>query len=120
MSGGFDKRLDFYKRCIEYAIELESDCVSIWSGILREDMSDEQALERLANGLTEVLKVAEESDIDIAFEPEPGMFIDTTSRFERLKQWVDSPKLKMTMDVGHLYCLHELFETLNLRDFLTF
>lgn len=108
MSQDTSKRLDFYKHCIDFAHELQSDCVSIWSGILREDLSDESALERLADGLSEVLNLAEAAGVDIGFEPEPGMYIDTTSRFERLKQWVDSPLLKMTMDVGHLYCLHEV------------
>lgn len=108
MSGNQQRRIDFYKYCIEYAVELNSDCVSLWSGILTDDLSDEAALERLASGLHPVLQVAETAGVTIGFEPEPGMYIDTTSRFERLKQWVDSPNLKMTMDVGHLYCLHEV------------
>ena len=108
MSGNWVKRLDFYKHCIDCAAELGSDCVSIWSGILRDALTEEAALERLASRLSSVLATAEAAGIDIGFEPEPGMFIDTTSRFERLKQWIDSPNLKMTMDVGHLYCLHEV------------
>lgn len=108
MSTDPGKRLDFYRYCIDIAAEMESQCVSIWSGVLRRDLADESALEHLADGLSAVLKDAETAGVTIAFEPEPGMFIDTTSRFERLKQWVDSPNLKMTMDVGHLYCLHEV------------
>lgn len=108
MSKDPSRRIDFYRYCIDLAAEFQSDAVSLWSGILQEDLSDEAALERLADGLATVLQHAEQSGVLIAFEPEPGMFIDTTSRFERLKQWVDSPNLKMTMDLGHLFCLHEV------------
>ncbi len=108
MSSNCTKRLDFYKYCIECAVELGSDCVSLWSGILRDPLSEEAGLERLASRLSTILDIAETAGVNIGFEPEPGMFIDTTSRFERLKQWVNSPNLKITMDVGHLYCLHEV------------
>lgn len=108
MSADISRRLEFYRRCLDLAVELESDCVSIWSGILRDDLSDEAGLERLAAGLEPLLRDAEAADVNIGFEPEPGMFVDTTASYERLKQWVDSPRLKLTMDVGHLYCLHEV------------
>ena len=36
------------------------------------------------------------------------MLVDTTGRFERLIHLVDSPRLKMTMDIGHLFCLSEI------------
>ena len=108
MSADASRRIDFYRHCIDCAVELGSPCVSLWSGILRDDLADEAALERLSDGLAEVLRFAEAAGVLIGFEPEPGMYIDTTSRFERLRQWVDSPNLKMTMDVGHLYCLHEV------------
>lgn len=107
-AGNIDRRLDFYKYCIDVAAEFGSDCVSIWSGVLHDQLSDEAALERLANHLRPILKYAEQAGVPIGFEPEPGMFIDTTSSYQRLRQWVDSPFLKMTMDVGHLYCLHEI------------
>ncbi|MDG2470246.1 MAG: sugar phosphate isomerase/epimerase [Pirellulaceae bacterium] len=108
MSANPKKRIDFYKYCVDVAAELGSNCVSIWSGILREDVSDEVALDRLARGLESVVQYADGAGVIIGFEPEPGMFIDSTSGFTRLKQWVNSPCLKMTMDVGHLYCMHEM------------
>lgn len=35
------------------------------------------------------------------------MLIDTTDRFAELLDRVDSPRLKLTLDVGHLHCLGE-------------
>ncbi len=102
------RRIDFLIRCVDIAQALGSSSVSLWSGILRGDESDDTALERLADGLQQVLDYAEPRGIELAFEPEPGMFVDTMSRFERLLQWVDAPHLRLTVDVGHLYCQGEV------------
>ena len=36
------------------------------------------------------------------------MLVDTTGRFERLLHLIDAPRLKMTMDIGHLFCMSEV------------
>jgi len=43
----------------------------------------------------------------LAFEPEPGMFVDTLARFEQLLREVDAPILGLTIDIGHVHCLEE-------------
>lgn len=102
------KRIDFLKYCIDIAVELESDCVSLWSGIKPNDISFNVALDRLVENLAAVLGYAEERNMDIGFEPEPGMLVDNTGRFERLTHLIDSPRLKLTLDIGHLFCLSEI------------
>lgn len=102
------KRIDFIKYCIDVGIELGSDCVSIWSGIKPTDLSFDSAMDRLVENLKTVLRYAESRGIDIGFEPEPGMLIDTTGRYERLTHLLDSPRMKMTLDIGHLFCLSEI------------
>lgn len=104
---GRAKRVDFYKQCIDAACELGGDCVSIWSGIRRDGADDATAMRRLVGGLGQVLDYAEQRQVTIGFEPEPGMFIDTMSRFEQLLAAIDHPRLKLTLDVGHLQCLGE-------------
>ena len=101
-------RIDFLKYCIDIGIELGSDCVSLWSGIKPDELSFNSAMDRLVKNLETVLRYAEYRGIDIGFEPEPGMLIDTTGRFERLTHLLDSPRLKMTLDIGHLFCLSEI------------
>lgn len=105
---GRQRRIDFLRRSIDAAAVLGSDCVSLWSGILRDDASEEAVLERLAEGLRPLIDYAGERNVVLGFEPEPGMFVDTTSRFERLLQWVDAPNFKLTLDLGHLWCQGEL------------
>ena len=106
--GKVRQRVEFLKYCIDVGAELKSDCVSIWSGIKPTDMPFSAATERLAKNLAPVLEYAEERGVDIGFEPEPGMLIDTTGRFERLVHLIDSSRLKMTLDIGHLFCLSEI------------
>ncbi len=104
-----ERRIDFLCRAIDAAAVLESDAVSLWSGVQREEsVSAEESLERLSDGLRVVLRYATEQGVQLGFEPEPGMFIDTMLSFERLLQWIDAPNLLLTLDVGHLYCQGEV------------
>lgn len=102
------KRIDFLKRAIDAAAVLDSDCVSLWSGICRDEAGDEATLERLAESLRQVLRHATDSGVTLGFEPEPGMFIDTLKSYQRLLQWIDAPHLQLTLDLGHLWCQGEL------------
>ncbi len=104
---GRAKRVEFYRHCVDAAVELGADCVSIWSGVLRDGVDEATALRRLAGGLEEALEYADRRRIDIGFEPEPGMFIDTMSSYERLTSVVVHPRLRLTLDIGHLHCLGE-------------
>jgi sugar phosphate isomerase/epimerase len=113
------RRVDFYRHAVDVAQMLGSDCVSIWSGAVHERSAplpqnasssefEADLWSRLAGGLTELCNYASARGVRIAFEPEPGMFIDTMTRFEQLLARVASPSLQLTLDVGHLHCLGEV------------
>jgi sugar phosphate isomerase/epimerase len=101
------RRIDFLKRSIDVAATLGSDCISLWSGIVRHAAGRDAAMADLASGLGRVLDYADRCSVDVGFEPEPEMLIDTTDSFAELLDHVDSPRLKLTLDVGHLHCLGE-------------
>jgi L-ribulose-5-phosphate 3-epimerase len=100
-------RIEFYRHAIRQAEMLGSDCVSIWSGAIRDGISEEEAFERLAARLPEILDFAAEMNVPLAFEPEPGMLIDSTAAFERLAERIERPDLLLTLDIGHLQCQSE-------------
>ncbi|MEX0819041.1 MAG: sugar phosphate isomerase/epimerase family protein [Pirellulaceae bacterium] len=104
---GRAKRVDFLRRAVDIAAALESDCVSLWSGILRQDLSTEGAVERLASGLVPVVEHATDLGVTVGFEPEPGMLIDTMERFSQLHDRMNSGSFRLTLDIGHLHCLGE-------------
>ncbi len=102
------RRVAFYEYAIDVAATLGSDCVSLWSGKLHETLDMNAAMQRLVDGLQAVLDYAAERGVPIGFEPEPGMLVDTMDRFDQLLARIDSPLLRLTLDVGHLHCQGEL------------
>lgn len=102
------RRIDFLKRAIDAAEFLGSDCVSLWSGVVRdEDAPESEIWNRLDSSLREVLDYAHSRGVVLGFEPEPGMFIDSMHCFAALLQRLNAPHLKLTLDVGHLHCQGE-------------
>ena len=101
-------RVDFLKRCVTIARELHSEAVSFWSGIIRDIAEPEEAYRRLADGCREVLDFAEPSGIRLAFEPEPGMLVQTFNDYQHLLSLVDGPGFGLTVDIGHVHCLEPL------------
>lgn len=106
---GRARRVDFLKRCVDVAAALGSDAVSFWAGILREPLDFAAGLERLADGVRPVVEYAGERGVRLAFEPEPGMFIERVHEYVSLLEAIEqdgreAPHLGVTLDIGHLQC----------------
>ena len=102
-----DQRIEFLCRAIDLAGELGSDSVSIWSGAADDAATPEELFARLTEGLAEVLTFSERNEMPLAFEPEPGMFIEWMDQFEQLHEAMDHPLFGLTLDVGHVHCLND-------------
>jgi sugar phosphate isomerase/epimerase len=100
-------RIEFLCRAIDAAAALGSDCVSLWSGVVHDAAARDEALRRLCEGLARVREYADRAGVTLAFEPEPGMLIDTMAAFAELVDRLPAPPLKLTLDVGHLHCQGE-------------
>ena len=116
------RRVDFLCRAIDIAARLDADCVSLWSGVVHDGAGQADALSRLTEGLAVVLDHANDRGVDLAFEPEPGMLVDTLAAYERLlaeldRQGVDTTRLRLTIDIGHLHCQAELPIPAKIREF---
>ncbi|MGD9634845.1 MAG: sugar phosphate isomerase/epimerase family protein [Pirellulales bacterium] len=110
---GRARRVEFLSRAIDAAAALGSNCVSCWSGVVRDGAGDREPMDRLVVGLLEVMEHAAAKSVPLAFEPEPGMLIDTMDRFADLieaihQQGGNAEGLQLTLDVGHLHCQGEL------------
>jgi sugar phosphate isomerase/epimerase len=102
---GRDRRVDLLCRAVRIAAELEAEAVSFWSGSLPEDAGVEEGWRRLLAGVDAVLAEAGRHDVTCAFEPEPGMFVDTVAGVLELRRRLGSPeRLRVTVDVGHCVC----------------
>ncbi len=100
-------RVDFLKRSIDIAKSLDAEAVSLWSGRSPSGLAEDEGMDRLREALQPVLRHTEQNRMPLAFEPEPGMFIDTLGRFARLDERVRHPLFDLTVDIGHLHCSSE-------------
>lgn len=100
-------RIDFLQRCIDIAHDLGSTAVSCWSGVLRDDAPAEEVWARLTSSLPGVLDYAATKGLRLAFEPEPGMFIETLAQFRELGERLGRDDLGLTLDIGHVHCVEE-------------
>jgi len=101
-------RMDFLLRCAELGGEMGSNILSFWSGKPDFEATDDVYWQILVEQCRLVTRHVENSGVKIAFEPEPGMFIDTMGKFEQLHKAVNRPGFGLTLDIGHLECMNEM------------
>jgi sugar phosphate isomerase/epimerase len=101
------QRIDFLKRAIEIGVALDARGITFFSGIKKADVSDADAWKWLIDGCREICKFAQKCDIQLGFEPEPGMFIDDLSKYDELKSRLNCDALKLTLDIGHVACTED-------------
>jgi sugar phosphate isomerase/epimerase len=65
-------------------------------------------MDRLVDGCKRLADIAAAKNVRLAFEPEPGMFIDTMDTFAELHAKVNHSAFGLTIDIGHLVCNGEL------------
>lgn len=72
-----------------------------------EKKSSKDDLRRIVNRLKILCELGEEYNIYIAVEPEPDLIVSDTEDMLALLEEVNSPRLKVNLDVGHSYCSGE-------------
>ncbi len=100
------RRLEFLERGIDIAAALGSPAVSLWSGRIDSAAAGAASAkldERLADGLRQLCRRAASRGVVIAFEPEPGMYIEDLAGYQRIRALVDHPAFLLTLDVGHAH-----------------
>lgn len=99
------RRAQFLERAIEMAAALGAPCVSLWSGAAPEGSSAtrDELDARLVDGLRALCRRAAGSGVVLAFEPEPGMHIESMADFDRIAAQIESPAFRLTLDVGHAH-----------------
>lgn len=114
------RRIDFYRSSIDLARGLGAPIVSIWSGSAPSGVSGDAdgarpetvsaLFDRLAAGIVPVLDHARAAGVRIAFEPEPGMFVERPRGYLELVRLLASrgAELALTLDVGHLLVTNDV------------
>jgi len=98
-AAGRDRRVAFLQRAIDIAAILGSETISFWAGIPKPDVDYAQARQWLDDGLACVCDYAATHSVDVSFEPEPGMLIETVAGYAALAE--RHPTLRLALDTGH-------------------
>ncbi|MFN0206257.1 MAG: sugar phosphate isomerase/epimerase family protein [Planctomycetota bacterium] len=95
-------RVAFLERAIEIGAELGATSVSFWSGAAPAGVAEAELQNRLADGCSRICEKAGAAGISLAFEPEPGMWIERVDQYQQIRDRVARPELGLALDVGHL------------------
>lgn len=99
-------RIDYTKKSIQLAKELESDSICITTGIKHvENMNYEISI--LKKSLSTILEFAETYDIKIAIEYEPGLLVENSEDVLELSR--NFKNLGLNLDTCHVAVLNENF-----------
>jgi len=113
------RRVDLLLRSVDLAADLGATPLSLWAGAAPDgsvaDRRDgppgaEELWERLCAGLLPVLERGRDQGVQIAFEPEPGMFVERPAGYEQLLERLGSKgdELGLCLDVGHCHATGDL------------
>ncbi|MGB2614837.1 MAG: sugar phosphate isomerase/epimerase [Phycisphaerae bacterium] len=81
--------------------------VTITTGQPLSGESPEVLRKRFLAGLDRLVHAADITGIELAIEPEPGQFIETSRALKELLDEVDHPRLGANLDIGHVACMGE-------------
>jgi sugar phosphate isomerase/epimerase len=75
----------------------------------RQQYQDIGQLEKIfLDGVTRVAKMAEEEDIKVLIEPEPGLLIENSRQFKNfMRRIINSKYIRLNFDISHFYCVNE-------------
>lgn len=96
------RRIEFLERSIDVASALDSKVVSFWSGAAPPGATEEELTSRLLAGCERICKKAAASKVFIAFEPEPGMWIERVDQYATIAKLLNHPNFGLALDIGHL------------------
>lgn len=100
------RRLDMIRRSVEMAQLLDCPIVNINSGMLTAAVTAQMAQNYLLDGISSLLPSLG-GDTMFVLEPEPDFFVGTTTKAIEVINELNTPKLMLNLDIGHVFCCEE-------------
>ena len=94
-------------KALEFARDVGSRNISITSGRMLGGMPPAQAAKQFAESIRPILERAEQLNVDVGIECEPGLYLEYVAE---LREWIDRlghPRLGANLDVGHSQVIGE-------------
>ncbi len=99
-------RREHTKRALVLARELGAPSIQTEpGGPLPQGQSWQDAAGIFYEEFMPCVEVAEEQEVDLLIEPEPGLLIETFEQYLEFTARVDSPRVGLNFDIGHAYCM---------------
>lgn len=76
-------------------------------GPLEPGMTCADAMNTFVEQLKPVVEHAENENVGLLIEPEPGLLIEHFDQYLELRDRIDSPIMNLNFDVGHAFCVSE-------------
>jgi sugar phosphate isomerase/epimerase len=94
--------------CVRLAKKVGAEHLSTEPGGPAPQSADLHELEKIFSaGLARAAEAAEEQDVRVLVEPEPGLLIENSRQFKRFITKIDSDHVGLNFDIGHFYCVNE-------------
>jgi sugar phosphate isomerase/epimerase len=101
-------RREHTKRALKLAKQIGAPHITTEpGGPLASGQSREEATDIFYNELMPCVDVAQQLEMPILIEPEPGLLIEKFEQYLEFSERVDSPWVRLNFDVGHAYCVGE-------------
>jgi sugar phosphate isomerase/epimerase len=102
-----DRRVEHTINCIRLAKKIGAKNLSTEPGGPTAASTDSHLEKLFFGGLSKVTKTAEEEDIMVLVEPEPGLLLENSHQFKRFMKNFSSDHIGLNFDIGHFYCVNE-------------
>ncbi len=96
--------------CIKLARKVEAKNLSTEpGGPINQRKTNGKYLEEelFIQGLKKIIPIAEEQNIKILIEPEPGLLIENSKEFLNFIRNLNTKHVRLNFDIGHFYCVGE-------------
>jgi len=101
------QRINHTINCLELANKLGVKTVSTEPGGPPTNSSNNDQLELFAQGINDVIPIAEKNNVKLLIEPEPELLIEKSSEFINFISRFESKYLGLNFDIGHFFCVNE-------------
>ena len=99
-------RREHTKRALLLAKQLNAPSIQTEpGGPLEEGQSWNAAAGVFYDELMPCVETAEQHQIDLLIEPEPGLLIETFEQYLEFVERIDSPRIGLNFDIGHAFCM---------------
>jgi len=100
-------RREHTKRALKLAKELGAPSIQTEPGGPAEGRSWDACAAIFYDELMPCVELAEELEVHLLIEPEPGLLIERFEQYLEFAGRIDSPRLGLNFDVGHAFCVGE-------------